>query len=235
MSDTLRMQMPLLDAAQAQKHVTINEALLRADALAARRVESRILSTPPAFPVDGSAWIVGSGATDAWAGQDRQIAIWLNGGWAFIAPWNGLRLWVEDEASTALFHGAAWVDAALGVSTHGAATALRVIEIDHVLSNATVSTTVPVIPDKAIVLGVTGRVTESISGAASWSLGVPGSANRYGETIGIAAGSFVRGVTGQPQAYYGDTALEITSDGPAFTAGSVRLAVHCMEISAPAL
>ena len=48
MSETPRFAMPLLDAAQAQKHVTVNEALMRADMLAAACVESRHLADPPA-------------------------------------------------------------------------------------------------------------------------------------------------------------------------------------------
>lgn len=52
MSDTRNFAMPLLDAAQAQKHVTVNEAIVRADALAARQVQSRSESVPPATPAD---------------------------------------------------------------------------------------------------------------------------------------------------------------------------------------
>ena len=233
MSDSLRFKMPLLDAAQAQKHVTINEALLRADVLGSRRVESRSLSTPPASPVDGTAYIVGNSATDAWAGTDGEIAIYLNGGWVFIAPWNGLQMWVEDEGYTTVYHGNTWIHGAISVSPFAAATIVRVVEIDHTLSAASTSTTAAIIPDKAIVLGVSGRVIDAIEGATSWSLGVPGSTDRYGAGYGIDAGSFARGVTGQPQAYFGNTPLEVTSAGGNFTAGRIRLAVHFFEITAP--
>ena len=117
MSDSLRFKMPLLDAAQVQKHVTINEALLRADVLGSRRVESRSLSAPPASPVDGTAYIVGNSATDAWAGTDGEIAIYLNGGWVFIAPWNGLQMWVEDEGYTTVYHADTWIHDAMSAST----------------------------------------------------------------------------------------------------------------------
>ncbi|MEM7211892.1 MAG: DUF2793 domain-containing protein, partial [Pseudomonadota bacterium] len=134
MSDTLRFNMPLLDAAQAQKHVTINEALVRADVLAARRVESMSFSVAPEAPLDGTAYIVGNSASGDWTGSDRQIALFSNGGWIIISPWDGLRLWVEDSEATALYRGGAWHIDALAVSTSLASTSVSVVEIDHVLA-----------------------------------------------------------------------------------------------------
>lgn len=233
MSDTLNFCMPLLDAAQAQKHVTVNEALVRADILAARHVVSRSLSVPPASPVDGTAYIVGAGATGDWSGAEGQFALFLNGGWEFSLPWEGADFWLDDEGTMLTRRGGEWVDIGTSASASAAATACRVIETDHVLANAAVSVTGPVIPDKAIVLGVTGRVLTSIGGVASWSIGVTGSPDRYGSGYGTGAGSFAHGVTGQPQAYFGATPLVITSDGPAFSAGSIRLAVHCIELAPP--
>jgi hypothetical protein len=232
MSDTPRFFMPLLDAAQAQKHVTVNEALSRADALAAGRVERRDLAAPPASAADGEAFIVGQGATGEWAGQDGALALYLNGGWEFVAPWEGATFWVAAERLRATRDGGAWVEGRAAGSWGGAATLGRVIEFDQALSGAFVATAA-VIPDKAVVLGVTGRVIEAIGGATGWSLGVAGSTGRYGTGYGIAAGSFAHGVSGQPQAYYGGTALVLTAEGGSFTGGAVRLAVHCVEIVPP--
>src|SRR5690625_1147727 len=72
MSDTPRFAMPLLDAAQAQKHVTVNEALMRADLLAARRVAYRG-AVPPEGPGDGEVCIVAEGASGAWAGHENAL------------------------------------------------------------------------------------------------------------------------------------------------------------------
>ncbi len=232
MSETPRYAMPLLDAAQAQKHVTVNEALARADALAAGRVERRDLSSPPAAPADGDVFIVGAGATDDWAGQDGALALFLNGGWAFVAPWEGAAFWVAAERVRATYDGGSWIAGRAAGAAGGAATLGRVVEIDQVLSGAS-TTTASVIPDKAVVLGVTGRVIEAVGGAASWSLGVAGSPDRYGSGYGTGAGSLAHGVTGQPQAYYGGTALVLTATGGSFTGGTVRLAVHMMEIMPP--
>ncbi len=234
MSDTLNFVMPLLDAAQAQKHVTLNEALVRADALAAGTVEDRGLTVPPGAPTDGTAWIVGAGATADWAGRDDDLALYLNGGWAFVAPWPGLSVWVAAAGRRTTWTGTAWQDGLVAHTSSGAATYQRVVEVDHTLAAAATSTTTAIIPDKAVVLGVTGRVLTAIAGAASWSLGVAGATTRYGTGYGTAQGAFAHGVTGQPQAYYGATSLQITADSGAFTAGSVRLAVHFQEIAPPA-
>ncbi len=233
MSDTPRFAMPLLDAAQAQKHVTVNEALMRADLLGAGRVEERGRAAPPAAPADGEVQIVGAGATGGWAGHDGELALYLNGGWVFVPPWGGCAVWVAAEGARLTWNGGAWVAGHLGGSPGGAATLARVAEIDHVLSGA-VSTTAPVIPDKAVVLGVTGRVLAPITGASGWSLGVAGSPDRYGAGYGTGAGSYAHGVTGQPQAYYGATPLTVTASGGAFTGGTLRLAVHLLELSPPA-
>jgi len=80
---------------------------------------------------------------------------------------------------------------------------------------------------------VTARVIEEITGATSWSLGVAGSPDRYGVGYGVSLNSFANGVTSQPQAYFGPTALELTAAGGDFTAGKVRIAVHYAELTPP--
>ena len=234
MSDTMNFAMPLLDAAQAQKHVTVNEALVRADVLGAARVEARDLTAPPGSPVDGQAWIVAAGGSGDWAGHDDELALFLNGGWAFVAPWAGARFWVVAEAVPVIWTGTNWKTNLTALSPGGATTAQKIVEVDHTLAVAATSTTAAIIPDKAVVFGVTGRVTTEITGATGWSLGVSGATTRYGSGYGTTLAAFAHGVSGQPQAYYGGTALEITAEGGSFTAGAIRLAVHCLEIAPPA-
>lgn len=225
--------MPLLDAAQAQKHVTLNESLVRADALGAGVVEDRDLSVPPGSPGDGMAWIVGAGATGDWSGHEQDVALFLNGGWSFVVPWPGMSLWVASSATRVTWTGTGWLEGMVAASPSEAVTVQRISEIDHVLATGANSTTGTVIPDKAVVLGVTGRVTTAITGASGWSLGVAGATDRYGTGYGAGLGAFAHGVTGQPQAYFGGTALEITAEGGSFSGGAVRLAVHYQEIVPP--
>lgn len=80
MTDTAKLGLPLIQAAQAQKHVTVNEALARIDALVQLTLGSVTLTAPPGVPGEGDAYGVPAGATGGWAGKDRQVALYLNGG-----------------------------------------------------------------------------------------------------------------------------------------------------------
>ena len=109
MSDsTTNLLLPYLMAAQAQKHVTHNEALRLLDGLVQLSVKSRELTAPPAGPADGDRYIVASGATGAWAGWELNVALWTDGAWLRLPPREGWRAWVEDEAVLLVRNGAVW-------------------------------------------------------------------------------------------------------------------------------
>ncbi|MEM9145807.1 MAG: DUF2793 domain-containing protein, partial [Pseudomonadota bacterium] len=129
MSETARFKLTLLDAAQAQKHVTVNEALTRLDALAAARVEDLALATPPAAPAEGDVYGIPGGATDAWAGQEGRLALWLNGGWEFTDASEGWQVWNAATNSRHTRASGAWVEAGPVESAGGAQTLFRIAEI----------------------------------------------------------------------------------------------------------
>ncbi|HUF88134.1 MAG TPA: DUF2793 domain-containing protein [Thermohalobaculum sp.] len=233
MSNSPRIGLPYLDAAQAQKHVTMNEALARLDMAAAGRAETMSLASPPASPVEGDAHIVPAGADGAWAGEDGNVAVYLNGGWDFVTPWAGWSLWVASDTGVAVFDGTEWRLTSQPTAPGGAFTLLRQVEIDHAVGAGATSQTAAFIPDKAIVLGVTARVVAEIGGATTWALGVSGSPDRYGTGIGVGLNSHVEGVTSSPLAYYGGSSLLLTAGGGDFTGGSVRIAAHYFQLSAP--
>jgi Protein of unknown function (DUF2793) len=233
MSSSPRIGLPYLDAAQAQKHVTVNEALARLDVVAGARVETMTLTAPPATPGEGEAHLVAVGATGDWAGQDGNVAVFLNAGWDFIIPWQGWRLWVDGSLGFAVHDGTDWQLTAEPISLGGALSALRQVEIDHSIGAGSTSQTTLFIPDKAIVLGVTARVTVAITGATSWTLGITGSPDRYGSGIGVGLNSVATGVTGSPLAYYGGSSLLLTATGADFTGGDVRIVAHYFELSPP--
>ncbi len=102
MSDsTARLGLPLLQAAQAQKHITHNEALAQLDHITQLVIEEAGGTTPPTSPAEGATYFVGTGASGDWLGQDGHLAAFFSGGWEFIAPQNGWRIW--DKARAALF------------------------------------------------------------------------------------------------------------------------------------
>lgn len=112
MPDTPHLGLPLIEAAQAQKHVTHNEALVRLDTLVQLAVLSRSLSAPPAAPAEGDRYIVKAAGSGAFAGKDDQIAQYLDGGWSFYVPQTGWLAFIADEAMLAVWTGSAWVSAA---------------------------------------------------------------------------------------------------------------------------
>lgn len=107
--DTTILGLPLILAAQAQKHVTHNEALAMLDVAVQLAVINRDQTVPPALAVPGDRHIVAPGGTVEWAGQDGNIAVMTATGWQFTAPLPGWRAHVLAEAETAVFNGLAWV------------------------------------------------------------------------------------------------------------------------------
>src|SRR5688572_6703794 len=97
MDTTPNLSLPYIAAAQAQKHVTHNEALRALDAIVQLSVLDKDLAAPPGSPTEGTRYIVGPSATGAWAGQTGTIAAWQDGAWAFYTPHEGWLAWVADE------------------------------------------------------------------------------------------------------------------------------------------
>ena len=109
MSDTTsKLQLPILAADQAQKHVTHNEALLHLDALVQAAVLDRDLSVPPPAPAAGDAYIVAAAASGDWSGREGQLAVWRDNAWYFHQPREGWRVWVRDEDVLLVFDGGVW-------------------------------------------------------------------------------------------------------------------------------
>src|SRR6187401_1436123 len=108
MMDTTHLQLPYLAAAQAQKHVTHNEALRLLDAMVQLAVLDRTRTVPPGSPGDGDRHIVAAGATGLWAGWDLNIAYWVDGAWTRLVPRSGWLAWIAAEAAFFGWNGTAW-------------------------------------------------------------------------------------------------------------------------------
>jgi hypothetical protein len=111
---TTNLALPNILAAQAQKHVTHNEALRLLDGMVQLGVLSRTLAAPPGSPADGDRYIVASGATGLWAGWDLNIAFWTDGAWLRLVPRRGWLAWSVADAGLYVWTGTAW--AAVGGS-----------------------------------------------------------------------------------------------------------------------
>ncbi|MBD2748038.1 DUF2793 domain-containing protein [Microvirga sp. BT688] len=108
MSSTPHLALPLIAAAQAQKHVTHNEALAALDALVQLAVKERNRTAPTATPEEGDRYLIGANATGAFAGHEDHVALFDLGLWRFFPPQPGWRAYVENEDLVVVFNRNEW-------------------------------------------------------------------------------------------------------------------------------
>lgn len=110
MPQSTRLGLPYLAAAQAQKHVTVNETLLRLDALVQLSARSATIAVQPASPSDGDLYLLPAGKTGAaWGAMaDGAIAYYRDGVWEDLTPNIGWRCYAEDEAALYARSASAW-------------------------------------------------------------------------------------------------------------------------------
>lgn len=111
MSDTsATLSLPYLMPAQAQKHVTHNDALDRLDLVVQLVVTAFDANTPPSTPTEGECYALGQTPTGDWVGNAGLITVFQNGGWIFVTPQNG---WIAttESGDIRLYSGGTWGDA----------------------------------------------------------------------------------------------------------------------------
>ena len=235
MSETSpNLDLPLVMPAQAQKHITVNEALLRLDGVVQLRAESRGLTVQPASPVDGQAWILPPAASGAdWSAYAAgDIASYRDGAWSRLQPRNGWSAYIADENAECRFDGTGWRRAGVGETLcegdQGAATRAVIREETLTGLNGANLAAIGLIPARAVVFCVSVTVSEAVTGAASFDCGIPGEAAKFGGLLGVSTGASNLGVIG-PTAFYSDTDIVLTANG------AVRIAVHAWLPQAPAV
>lgn len=107
MADTPNLGFPYLAEGQASAHTTHNDALNLLDSLCFPAVEDRNLAAPPGSPAEGSRYIVAASATGDWSGYDKYLAVYYSG-WKFVAPVEGLKVWLKDEDMYVVYDGSIW-------------------------------------------------------------------------------------------------------------------------------
>lgn len=101
------LKLPYLAPAQAQKHVTHNEALRQLDAIVQLSV-IRIVNEPPTAPQNGECYLVGLDPQKGFANKANHIAAFQDGAWVFLSPNIGWRSYVQDTAQLRIFNGTEW-------------------------------------------------------------------------------------------------------------------------------
>ena len=205
------LSLPYILPAQAQKHVTHNEALRLLDVMVQLAVLNRNLSATPALPAIGDRHIVAAGAVGAWAGQVGKIAVYTITGWQFFAPLQGWRAHVLAEGVTVVYAGLAWglpsapTSAAIfGVNTTADTTnRLAVQSAASLFSNVGAGHQVKVnkaaVGDTASLLfqsGFSGRAEMGIAGSDDFSVKVSANGSAFNTAMTVAAAS---GIVSLPQ------------------------------------
>ncbi len=87
------------------------------------------LTDPPASPAEGDRYIVASGGTDAWDGEDGNVATFVDGAWAFAVPAEGWLAYDLNSETVLVFLSGVWTAAGLPTT------------VDHLGINATADAT----------------------------------------------------------------------------------------------
>jgi len=105
-----RLALPLLAGGQMQKHVTVNEALCRLDALIQIAVVSRTAADQPTEPEEAQAWILPDDAAgSAWDSMEAgTLAVRQGGGWLGVQAPLGTIAFVADEDQFVVRTADAW-------------------------------------------------------------------------------------------------------------------------------
>jgi len=110
MSETFNLGLPFIDGAQAQKHVTHNEALRKIDTQIHAHALRRDLTFPPASPQESEAYLIAENATGFWQGHDNEYAVFQDGAWTFSSIKAGFTLWVIADEVLTVWSGTEWLD-----------------------------------------------------------------------------------------------------------------------------
>lgn len=102
------LKLPYIMPAQAQKHVTHNEAIRALDALVQISLKSMFDNNPPLNPAQGERHLVGDDPTASWSGNADKIAAFQDGAWAFFQPVAGWVAWNETSNLLMVFDGGQW-------------------------------------------------------------------------------------------------------------------------------
>lgn len=231
MTDTPKLGLTYLQGSQAQKHVTVNDALRRLDGVVQAAAITRGTNNPPASPATGDAYIVPAVAYGLWAGHGTELAIWHDTAWFFYVPAAGWIIYIADEDDYYKFDGTKWTAFSGSGTASGGNTATRAKEELVNVTGAFTETTIT-FPNRSFVLGASVFVETAITGAASYNCGRSGDYSAFGGSLGIAAGSNNVGVVGG-FAVYSDTVVRLTANGGNFTGGAVKVVLHYIELTGP--
>ncbi len=211
MTKSANLKFDYLVEAQGQKHLTVNNALAKIDAMSQLVVRGE--RSNASAPKDGEVYREGD-----------DLAIYLNGGFESVKAKSGWEAYFEDEDARKRFDGSDWQDLA-----QVSALSKEEFLLDLAQANAVL------IEEKSVVFGVTARVVEAIKGegVSSWKIGVADDPSRYGSGLWLGKNGWSKGLTGSPVTYWSDTDLTISGEGGTIVSGKVLLYVYALKFALP--
>ena len=224
---------------QAQKHVTINDALRRLDGLVQLSVIDRSRTAPPSDPQNGDRYLIAANATGAWQRHDAKLALYEDTGWAFIAPQAGWSLWDAADEVLLVFDGTDWKPLAAD-TTPATPTTIEIVstsffETQEAVFDLASEDGVLQIPSHITLLGVTARVLDKITGPSNWKLGTDVADARFGHGLLTAKGAEIIGPADPPAVYWTGETIALTPGHGRFTGGRVAVAIHFIRLPLPTL
>lgn len=241
MNDTITPHLGLdyLMPEQAQKHVTLNDALRRLDGLVQLSVINRNETAPPQNPKNGDRYLVAAAASGAWQRHDNKLALFEDTGWAFVGPQAGWTLWDEEAESLLVFDGTIWkpllADAGKPVPSAGAqkSVATSLFQTDEAIFDLARDTGDLKIPSHITLLGVSAKVLDKITGPNNWTLGTDQGNDRFGKGIMPNKDTEVLGPADPPAVYWDSESIVLTPGHGSFTGGRVAVAIHYIRLPTP--
>ena len=153
---------------------------------------------------------------------------------AIVVGFAGVLVMTRPGAETGLDRPETWVLMLPVLAATGyAGMQVMTVEQDVAITAGGSVTAALSFPARSIVFGVTGRVTDAITGTlADWRLGDTSSDDRFGSGLGTAQNSWISGPV-NPFVVWAPTPLLLTANGGDFAGGTVRLALHYAAFTIP--
>ena len=108
---TVHLGLSTLSENQAGAEVTFNESMYILDAITQASAIDRIFAAPTSGLTTGDVYLIHGGTPgggDAWFGYENYIAFYFTDTWKFIAPKEGMMIYIVDEDRWRYYTGAAW-------------------------------------------------------------------------------------------------------------------------------
>lgn len=253
MSYTTRLKLPFIHSGQAQKEITHNEALNILDILTHPVVQAVKVESPPDNVQLGQLYIIGQNPQNEFINHASQIAQKLEQGWKFITAPKWLEVTLDSNGNKYRFDGNNWVESSALSSAlpqqmqpsqsqvannilinkdTGEYLKVEHLQEDVVLQGAYTNTRIQ-IPHHAIVIAVSVRVLQAISGTDSFSIGVEEDIAKYGGNLGAGQDTTNLGLTNHPLTYWQDTPIRLTATNGRFTAGKIKVTIQLLKPHGP--